>query len=104
MIGASGLGDAAGGGKDAGLVPYKTSGNAVSFDKTLVARRRLNRLKKSVWASGHLHGLAQSGFRGLKVWFVTLTYRGVHDWSARHISEALRGYRRWCKSRGAPCR
>jgi len=104
MIGSTQLGDAVGGGKLGGLVPYKTSGNAVSFSKTLVARRRLNRLKKSVWASGHLHGLAQRGHRGLKVWFVTLTYRGVKDWSARHISEAIRGYRRWCSLRGAPCR
>jgi hypothetical protein len=53
-----------------------------------------------VWASGHLHGLADRGFRAAEPWFVTLTYRGVHDWSARHIADALKRYRAWAKAKG----
>jgi hypothetical protein len=89
----------------AGLVPYKTSGNLiVNLTVQACAMRRVKRLKKSVWASGHLHGLAAKGHRAAQCWFVTLTYVGVKDWKPRHISEALRGYRGWCKAKGYPCR
>lgn len=98
------LGDCVAGGGAGGLVPSKTTGQTVSFGPLTVALRRVKRLKKSVWASGHLHGLVDSGFRAPQVWFVTLTYRGVHDWQACHIKEAIRGYRRWCQLRGLPCR
>ena len=89
----------------AGLVPSKTSLNlSVSLSVEACADRRVKRLKRSVWASGHLHGLAQNGFRAAKCWFVTLTYVGVLDWRPDHISTALQGFRNWCKSKGVPCR
>lgn len=88
----------------AGLVSYKTNGKSVSFAPSIVAERRVKRLKKSVWASGHLHGIAEPGFRPPVVWFVTLTYRGATDWAANHIKQAIDGFRNWCKSRGYPCR
>lgn len=88
-----------------GLVPYKTSrGSVVDLEKAAVARRRVARLKRAVWASGHLHGLAQNGHRALKPWFVTLTYVAVPDWRPDHIAQALRLFRSWCESRGVPCR
>lgn len=104
----------------AGLVSSKTNGicdsflktgskvfkseNTISFAPNVVALRRLKRLKKSVWASGHLHALADKGSRPPQCWFVTLTYRGVNDWAANHISYALRLYRMWCKRKGIACR
>jgi hypothetical protein len=57
-----------------------------------------------VWASGHLHGIADRGFRAPVVWFVTLTYRGVDDWRADHVSKAIQRYRDWCRAQGVPCR
>ena len=88
----------------AGLVSSKTSGNLISFAPSVVAERRVKRLKKSVWASGHLHALADVGFRAPQCWFVTLTYRPGIEWAARHISEAIRAFRTWCKRIGVPCR
>jgi len=91
----------------AGLVPSKTSppsGLFVNLAPSAVAERRVKRLKKSVWASGHLHGMAENGFRAAQCWFVTLTYRGVSDWSAKHISAAIELFRKWCKRVGVPCR
>jgi len=88
----------------AGLVPSKTSGNLISFAPSIVAERRVKRLKKAVWASGHLHGVADHGFRPPVCWFVTLTYAKAHAWAARHVSEAIRAYRGWCKRKGLPCR
>jgi hypothetical protein len=89
----------------AGLVPSKTKQNAlVSFAPSVVAERRVKRLKKSVWASGHLHGIADNGHRPPVVWFVTLTYRGVSDWQASHIRDAVNKFRDWCKVRRVPCR
>jgi len=88
----------------AGLVPSKTTLKVVSFSKPEVAERRVKRLKKSVWASGHLHGIADKGHRAHKVWFVTLTYRGVKDWASNHVGKALTGFRNWCNARGLPCK
>ena len=87
-----------------GLVSSKTSGNLINFAPSAVAERRVNRLKKSVWASGHLHGLANKGFRGPQAWFVTLTYAKAGKWLPDHISGAIRAFRNWCKRVGAPCR
>lgn len=64
----------------------------------------MKRLKKAVWASGHLHGIADKGSRPAVCWFVTLTYRGVDDWRPEHISDAMRSFRKWCKALGVPCR
>jgi hypothetical protein len=96
----------AGSGGLAGLVSSKTSGNdaLISFHSQDVAARRVKRLKKSVWASGHLHGISQNGHRALVCWFVTLTYERCGDWQPRHVSEALRSYRRYCKRIDVPCR
>ena len=90
----------------AGLVSSKTSDESlhVSFAPAVVAERRVKRLKRSVWASGHLHGLADRGFRPPVCWFVTLTYRGVDDWQANHISKAIKKYREWCHRIGVACR
>lgn len=106
----TGRGAASDGGA-AGLVPFKTSrkdlpgdGFAVRTDKETQALLRVKRLKRSVWASGHLHGIAQDGFRAHQAHFVTLTYVGVNDWQPKHIAKALESYRNWCKGRGLPCR
>lgn len=91
----------------AGLVPYKTSLDSsleISFSAPVVAERRVKRLKKAVWASGHLHGLAQKGFRPAIPWFVTLTYAAANAWIPRHVSKAVQGFRNWCESKGVPCR
>jgi len=92
------------GSEGAGLVSSKTNRKTISFSKPEVAERRVKRLKKSVWASGHLHGIADHGKRPPVVWFVTLTYKGVRDWSAQHIAKAILGFRNWCNARGYPCR
>ena len=39
------------------------------------------------------------GGKHLRCWFVTLTYHGVDDWQPRHLSEAFRAFRHWCKKR-----
>lgn len=64
----------------------------------------MKRLKRSVWASGHLHGINESGFRPSKCWFVTLTYKPGIEWASTHMSKAVQGFRNWCASRGVPCR
>lgn len=93
----------------AGLVPFKTTAHSgsqkeISFAKPVVADRRIARLKRSVWASGHLHGLAENGFRPSVCWFVTLTYAKANAWASDHLSKAIKGFRNWCRSSGVPCR
>jgi len=93
----------------AGLVPFKTTAHGgfsseISFSKPVVAERRIKRLKRSVWSSGHLHGLAENGFRPSKCWFVTLTYAQANGWASDHLSKAIKGYRNWCRSVGVLCR
>lgn len=106
MIADSALGQAKrAGAEGAGLVPYKTTRQSViDLSKENVAVRRIKRLKRSVWASGHLHGLAQKGSRALQPWFVTLTYVATPDWRPCHVAGALRLFRSWCVSKGVPCR
>ena len=95
-------------GATAGLVPFKTSRETldlcINIAPSAVAERRVKRLKKSVWASGHLHGMAQNGFRAAKPWFVTLTYALANAWLPAHVSSALGAFRNWCRARGYPCR
>lgn len=88
------------------LVPYKTTARqqSINLAPSAAAERRVNRLKRSVWASGHLHAIAEHGFRPAIAWFVTLTYRGVDDWRPEHIAKSIKGFRNWCRSRGVPCR
>lgn len=90
----------------AGLVPSKTSleGLFVNLAPSAVAERRVKRLKRAVWASGHLHGIADQGHRPPVCWFVTLTYVGKHDWQADHISKAIQSYRNWCQAKRVKCR
>lgn len=99
---ASGL---AAGGEAAGLVPSKTSLELfVNLAPSACADRRVKRLKRSVWASGHLHGIAEKGFRPDVPWFVTPTYAPDVNWKPDQISNALQAYRHWCKSKGYRCR
>lgn len=96
----------------AGLVTSKTSLPAslhnafltVNLSAPCCAERRVKRLKRSVWASGHLHGIASAGHRPPVCWFVTLTYKGLDDWRPDHMSDAVQGFRNWCRSKGVPCR
>ncbi len=90
----------------AGLVPSKTSLQTLSLNCSApeLALRRIRNLKRSVWASGHLHGLAENGFRASVCWFVTLTYRGVSDWRPDHVSKSVQAFRNWCRAAGVPCR
>jgi hypothetical protein len=92
----------------AGLVPFKTSLESldlcINIAPSAVAERRVKRLKKSVWASGHLHGMAQNGFRAAKPWFVTLTYASANGWIPKHVSDAVQAFRKWCMARDYPCR
>lgn len=88
----------------AGLVSSKTSHHEISFAPREQAKRRVKRLKRSVWASGHLHGIADHGRRPPVAWFVTLTYVGVDDWQADHISKATQQFRNYCARMRVPCR
>jgi len=95
------------GAADAGLVTYKTSlheSSFISFSPNECALRRIKRLKRSVWVSGQLHGLAQRGHRPSVPWFVTLTYSPRFQWDAKHIAKAVQRFRNWCRSMGVPCR
>lgn len=92
-----------------GLVSYKTTQSfsnqtVIGFGAPQVAERRIKRLKRSVWASGHWHALADHGFRAPQAWFVTLTYAEADAWSPEHMTKACSYYRNWCKSVGVPCR
>jgi hypothetical protein len=90
-----------------GLVPSKTSPNfeiLINLDRGACAERRVNRMKKSVWASGKLHALPRPGFRPDVCWFVTLTYAEEDAWVPDHLSEATDRFRRWCTNHGHECR
>jgi hypothetical protein len=93
-------------GEAAGLVPSKTSLQTcvVNLSPNCKAERRIKKLKRSVWASGHLHALAENGFRPSVCWFVTLTYKGIEDWRPDHISKATQRFHNWCAAKGHPCR
>lgn len=76
----------------------------ITFSTPERREKRLKRLRRSVWASGHLHGLADCGFRAPVCWFVTLTYAEANAWRADHISLASAAFRRWCKRKRIACR
>jgi hypothetical protein len=91
----------------AGLVPSRTSPNfeiLINLDRSSCTERRVNSLKRSVWASGHLHAMPRPGFRPEVPWFVTLTYADEDAWRPHHIADALERFRRWCHKFGYPCR
>lgn len=107
-LGAAVAASAAARAEGAGLVPFKTSLETldlcINIAPSACAERRVKRLKKSVWSSGHLHGMAEKGFRAAKPWFVTLTYASANAWLPRHISAAVQAFRKWCMARGYECR
>lgn len=100
----------------AGLVPSKTKLHSSRFQSEIgddlmidlhpdaCADRRVNRLRRAVWASGHCHGFAENGFRPAVPWFVTLTYAVADDWKPNHMKAAVMGFRNWCRGRGVLCR
>jgi len=90
----------------AGLVSFKTSRHDlfVNCAPSALAERRVKRLKRAVWASGHLHGIADHGKRAPQCWFVTLTYALADVWAPQHMSKAVEGFRNWCRRVGVPCR
>jgi hypothetical protein len=86
----------------AGLVPYKTSGPEpleIEFNSEETQKRRVGRLRRTVWACGHLQPLCALPGHRENVWFVTLTYRGVYDWQPLHLSRCLKAVRKWCAKR-----
>lgn len=87
-----------------GLVSFKTSGTPleISFDVGEAQRRRLGRLKRTIWAAAHWHTLTVRPGQREAVWFVTLTYVGLHDWQPRHISDCIQAVRKWCDRQGVP--
>jgi len=116
-LAATATGRAAAGGGDggAGLVSSKTKVNEsikghppigknghfeITFSKQLQAKSRVDRLKRSVWASGHLHGIAKKGHRPMVPWFVTLTYAEARAWRPNHVKQAMNSFRRWCLRKG----
>lgn len=76
----------------------------VSFDKAVRAQKRVKRLKRNVYVAGRLHSLADHGKRPPVAHFVTLTYVGVDDWRADHISDATEQFRRYCARLRIECR
>jgi hypothetical protein len=109
--GMGGACDALDGGFEAGLVPYKTSDTLlklgskfISFDKQQVVERSVKSMRRKLWSSSKLLDTKTINGKPVRAWFVTLTYRGVHDWSPRHITGAVKAYREWCRRRGVPCK
>lgn len=89
-----------------GLVSFQTSLDALSSGPICESQRalkRIRRLKRAVWASGHLHAIGHHGSRAPVCWFVTLTYRSIEDWRADHVSRAIQRFRNWCDRNGVPC-
>lgn len=116
LAGGSAADDAEG---KAGLVSYKTSHHEtvkpsnpnlagdtlnIQFSKSEQVKNRIKRLKRNVWASGHLHGIAKKGHRPLQSWFVTLTYALANDWRPNHLTKALVRFRAWCSRKGYECK
>jgi hypothetical protein len=100
----------------AGLVPFKTKSHTaksqsengddlmIDLHPNACADRRINRLRRSVWASGHCHGFAEKGFRPAVPWFVTLTYAIADDWKPNQMTAATKAFKNWCRGRHVLCR
>ena len=101
-------------GEAAGLVQSKTSPtlqHVVDLSPSEKAKRRIKKLKRSVYLAGQLHSMAKAGHRPPVPWLITLTYdtkgtlgRGAHNWAPDDQSKATERYRRWCKNHGYPCK
>lgn len=97
-------------GAAAGLVQSKTSPNQtieIDLSPSEKAKRRIKKLKRSVYLAGQLHSMSKAGHRPPVPWLITLTYdtrgtlgRGAHQWCADHMSKASDAYRRWCQRYG----
>jgi hypothetical protein len=62
------------------------------------ARLRMKVGAAARWMLGHPVGVE-------RVWLVTLTYAGTNaDWQPRHVSDAIKAHRAWCREQGHPCR
>ena len=74
----------------------------VHFDAFELDRegRRLAQLRCAVGSAARLHDVSLPGHRPLRAWMVTLTYRGLHDWSPDHMTEAMHRLRGWCNRQG----
>lgn len=86
------------------LVPSKTTAHVVNLSPNACAERRVKRLKKTVWASGHLHKLSEKGKRPPVCWFVTMTYAKANAWDSTHMSAAVKRFRNFCRRMRVPCR
>lgn len=82
----------------AGLVPSKTSGVDVllPIGAEVSRQRRIARMRRGVWGAGQWLGR----LRGMRCWFVTLTYRPGVEWQPAHVSRAIKALREWCGKRG----
>ena len=83
-----------------GLVKLKSS-DTPSVDEVQIdaTQARMKRLRRSVTVAAALFGDCL-GPRRFKAAMVTLTYRGVDDFSPQHISALLTRMRAWLKRRG----
>lgn len=101
----------------AGLVSVPTSGPCRAVVEAAVLRdqrgllgpdvelSRLARLRRSIGFAARAHAVSERGHRSDVPWMVTLTYRGSNaDWDARHVSEAVQCFRKWCNRCGYACR
>lgn len=61
---------------------------------------RLKKMKRRVCKAAELHEKATAGATDTAAAMVTLTYRNPGEWSARHLSEALKRVRHWLGRRG----
>lgn len=76
----------------------------ITFSKKDQTEKRVKRLRRNVWASGHLHGIAKKGHRPLQAWFVTLTYALADAWKPNHVTKSIERFRRWCARKGYACK
>jgi hypothetical protein len=87
---------------DTGFIHSVTSDTPIcEITDELNERKRLRRKKCGTITSARLHQ-ATTDAKPRRYWavFITLTYADVDGWSPRHLSEALKRYRQWCKRRG----
>jgi len=94
------------GASGAGLVSNSTSGTRARIE--LAIDRDATRVRRMRRAVGHssrlLHFQASADPVRYRKTFITLTYRGVDDWEAGHVSAFRDRLRQWCKRRGFQCR
>lgn len=67
-------------------------------------KRRLSRMRRTVlrFVDEARDGLTRGGFRPPQLVMVTLTYRNLGDWKARHISDFLLRVTQWLERRSVP--